>query len=199
MVGRLVSNLVVLAGAIGLAATLTTTPVAAQQAQPAPATAAARDGQHDFDWEIGTWATHVRVLRNPLSGAAPDWAEFQGTSVVRPILGGRANSVELSVKAPKGQIEGVALRPYNPQTRQWNINYASIRGGTLTPPIYGGFDASGRGIFYGQDILDGRAILVRFIITRPAANEARFEQSYSADGGANWETNWIATDTPQSK
>ena len=118
---------------------------------------------------------------------------------MRPILGGRANSVELSVKNPKGQIEGVALRLYNPQTRQWNINYASVRGGTLTAPIYGGFNASGRGIFYGQDMLDGRAILVRFVITRPAPDEARFEQAYSADGGVSWETSWIATDTRQAK
>jgi hypothetical protein len=28
-----------------------------------------------------------------------------------------------------------------------------------------------------------------------SANEARFEQAYSADGGANWEINWIAVDT----
>src|SRR5438128_4829621 len=46
-------------------------------AQPAP-----RDGQHDFDWEVGTWTTKVRVVRNPLTGKPPEWAEFQGTSVV---------------------------------------------------------------------------------------------------------------------
>jgi hypothetical protein len=185
-----------LAAAVGLGATSIAMPAAAQQ--PQPARSAPRDGQHDFDWEIGTWSTHVRVLRNPLSGAAPDWAEFQGTSVVRPILDGRANSVELSVKGEKGQIEGVALRLYNPQSRQWSINYASIRGGTLTAPLYGGFDGKGRGLFYGQDMLDGRAILVRFIITSTSPSEARFEQAYSADGGISWETNWIATDTRQA-
>ena len=172
-------------------------PATAQQTSP-PAHAAAttpRDGQDDFDWEIGSWATHVRVLRNPLSGAAPDWAEFRGTSIVRSILDGRSNIVELSVKGPKGQIEGVALRLYNPQSHQWSLNYASLRSGTLTAPVYGGFDGKGRGLFYGQDMLDGRAILVRFIITSLSPNEARFEQSYSADGGSNWETNWIAVDT----
>lgn len=170
-------------------------PTIGQQPQPAPV--APRDGQNDFDWEIGTWSTQVRVLRNPLSGVAPDWAEFQGSSLVRPILGGRANSVELSVKNPKGQIEGVALRLYNPQSRQWSINYASVRGGTLTAPLYGGFDGKGRGLFYGQDTLDGRVILVRFVITSASPSEARFEQSYSADGGVSWETNWIAVDTRQ--
>lgn len=189
------ARLIPLMAAIGLVLTSPVSPATAQQ--PASAPASQRDGQHDFDWEVGSWATHVRVLRNPLSGAAPDWAEFEGTSLVRPILGGRANSVELSVKGAKGEIEGVALRLYNPQSRQWSINYASIRGGTLTAPLYGGFGGKGRGVFYGQDTLDGRVILVRFVIASLSPNEARFEQAYSADGGVSWETNWIAVDKRQ--
>jgi hypothetical protein len=164
-------------------------------AEPAPAAQAAqRDGQHDFDWEIGSWATHVRVLRNPLTGAAPDWAEFDGTSFVKPILGGRANSVELSVKNAKGAIEGVSLRLYNPQVRQWSLNYATVGGGSMTAPVFGAFDAKGRGRFYGQDTLGGRVIWVRFDIIPVSPNEARFEEYYSADGGQNWELNWLATD-----
>ena len=173
---------------------------AATSIQPAPAAAvqaasSIRDGQRDFDWELGTWTTNVRVLRNALSGKPPEWAEYQGTSVVKPLMDGRANFVELSVSGSAGKIEGGALRLYNPQSRQWSLNYASLRNGLLTAPVYGGFDASGRGTFYGQDMLDGRAILVRFIITRKSSNEANFEQAYSADGGATWETNWIAVDT----
>ena len=162
---------------------------------PAPAAASERSGQADFDWEIGTWTTNVRVLRNPLSNQAPDWAEYRGTSVVHPLLEGRANFVELSVEGAAGKIEGGALRLYNPQSRQWNLNYASLRNGLLTAPVYGGFDGKGRGVFTGQDMLDGRAILVRFVITRVSEREARFEQAYSVDGGATWETNWIAVDT----
>lgn len=162
--------------------------------QPASAQSVARDGQQDFDWEFGTWATKVRVLRNPLSGAAPDWAEFSGTSIVKPILDGRSNSVELSVKNDKGAIEGVSLRLYNPQVRQWSLNYATVKGGVMTAPVFGGFDDKGQGIFYGQDMLDGRAIMVRFVITPVSSNEARFEQSYSADGGQHWELNWLAID-----
>ncbi|MDQ8757959.1 hypothetical protein RCO27_17170 [Sphingosinicella sp. LHD-64] len=174
-------------------------PAAAALAQPAvPAAAQApaeRDGQRDFDFETGTWTTQVRVRRNPLSGAPADWAEYRGTSLVRPIAGGRANIVELSVEGPAGRIEGVSLRLYNPQSRQWSLNYASYRNGLLTAPVFGGFDGRGRGVFYGQDMLEGRAILVRFVITQVSPNEARFEQAYSADGGASWEMNWIATDT----
>lgn len=166
-----------------------------QTASPDQRAPAEHDGQRDFDFEIGTWTTHVRVLRNPLSGAPGDWAEYRGTSIVQPVAGGRANYVELSVEGPAGRIEGVALRLYNPQSRQWSLNFASFRNGLLTAPVYGGFDRRGRGAFFGQDMLEGRAILVRFVITQISPNEARFEQAYSADGGANWETNWIATDT----
>jgi hypothetical protein len=166
---------------------------AAAQTAPAPAIQA-RGGQQDFDFEIGTWTTKVRVLRNPLSGVAPIWAEYQGISVVRPLLGGKANFVELAVHGPFGSIEGGSLRLYNPLTRQWSINFASLRNGMLTAPVYGGFDGRGRGLFHGQDMLDERAILVRFVIQQVSRREARFEQAYSADGGVTWETNWEAVD-----
>jgi len=154
-----------------------------------------RDGQKAFDWEIGTWTTKVRVLRNPLSGKPQEWAEYQGTSVVKPLMDGRWNLVELSVAGPSGKIEGGSLRLYNHKSGQWSLNYASLGNGLLTAPVYGSFDGRGVGKFYGSDTLDGRAILVRFVITPRSANEAEFEQAYSADGGVTWETNWFATDT----
>ena len=157
--------------------------------------ASVRDGQRDFDWEIGTWTTKVRVLRNPLSGKPPEWAEYQGTSVVKPLMDGRWNFVELSVAGSAGKIEGGALRLYNPKTGQWSLNYTPLSNGLLTAPAYGSFDGRGVGKFYGSDTMDGRAILVRFVITPKGKDEAIFEQSYSADGGVTWETNWLAVDT----
>jgi hypothetical protein len=162
---------------------------------PAAARSAQFDGQRDFDWELGTWTTRVQLLRNPLSGEPPVWATYKGTSVVKPLMGGQANFVELSVKGPAGAIEGGALRLYNPKAKQWSLNYASRGNGLLTAPVFGAFDQGGKGIFVGQDQLNGRTILVRFVITRQSPDAAKFEQSYSADGGSTWETNWIALDT----
>jgi hypothetical protein len=160
-----------------------------------PAAAAPRSGAHDFDWEIGTWTTKVRIRTNPLSGEAARWVGYSGTSVVKPLLNGRANFVELSVAGTAGKIEGGSLRLYGAQSGQWSLNYANLRNGLLTSPVYGAFDAGGRGLFYGPDTLNGRAILVRFLIDKVSPNEARFEQAYSADGGVTWENNWIAVDT----
>lgn len=185
-----------LAFAAGWAFLPTQTAVAETNTRPV---AEASSGQKDFDWELGSWKTNVRVLRNPLSGQPAIWAEYEGTSLVRPLLGGKANFVELAVSGPFGKIEGGSLRLYNPQSRQWSLNFASLRDGMLTAPVYGGFDQSGNGSFIGQDTLDGRAILVRFLISRRSPNEARFEQAFSGDGGKSWEVNWIAIDTLQSK
>jgi len=154
---------------------------------------APRDGQHDFDFEIGDWKTHVKRLQHPLSGSRT-WVEYDGTSVVRGILGGRANVVELQITGPAGRIDGLSLRLYEPTTRQWSLNYASASDGHLTAPVISGF-RDGRGTFYGQDNLGGRAVIVRFVITMLSRDHLHFEKAFSADGGQSWETNWVADDT----
>jgi hypothetical protein len=165
----------------------------AQPKASSEGTPAGRDGQHDFAFEIGAWKTHVSRLQRPLTGSTT-WVEYEGTSVVRKLWNGRANLVELDVEGPAGRIEGLSLRLYNPQSRQWSLNFSNSRGGTLGPPTIGEFK-NGRGEFFGQETLDGRAILVRFLIFDITPTSCRFEQAFSADGGKTWEPNWIATDT----
>jgi hypothetical protein len=41
----------------------------------------------------------------------------------------------------------------------------------------------------------GRSVLVREIYSPLGANSRRLEIAYSDDGGKNWETYWIMTDT----
>jgi hypothetical protein len=167
--------------------------VHAQQPPTAAASKILRDGQHDFDFEIGTWRTHVHRLLHPLTGSTT-WADYDGTSVVRKIWNGRANLVELEVSGPAGHIEGLSLRLYDPQSRQWSLNFASSAGGTLGVPTVGEFK-DGRGEFFDQEPVDGRMVLVRGVWSDITSNSGRFEQSFSDDGGKTWEVNWIATDT----
>jgi hypothetical protein len=89
-----------------------------------------RDGQRDFDFHFGTWKTHVRRLLRPLSGSTT-WAEYEGTSTVREVWDGRASLFELDVDGPEGRIEGVGLRLYNPQSRQWSLNWANPNDGII--------------------------------------------------------------------
>ena len=156
-------------------------------------TAVPRDGQHDFDAEFGTWKTTLRRLVNPFE-SSPRWVDYEGTSVVSKVWGGRANLVELAVDGPAGRLEGLSLRLYDPQTRRWSLNFASPRGGGIATPTVGAFDGD-RGEFYADESFDGRPIRVRFVITKLNTDVWRFEQAFSADGGRTWEVNWIATDT----
>jgi hypothetical protein len=165
-------------------------------AQPAPGMAsvpAPRDGQRDFDFEIGNWKTHLRRLVHPLTGSTT-WAEYEGTSVVRRIWNGRANLVELEVDGPAGHVEALSLRLYDPQSHQWSLNSASSRGGGLGQPTIGEF-RDGRGEFFDQEAYNGRAILVRNVWSDITPTSCRFEQAFSNDGGKSWEVNWIAVDT----
>jgi hypothetical protein len=165
--------------------------VAAWAQAPSPAT---RDGARDFDWEIGAWKTHVKRLQRPLTGST-SWVDYDGTTVVRGVLGNRANIAELSISGPAGRIEGAALRLYEPDTRRWTINYFSLGDGRLTPPLSGEF-RDGVGTFHGDDTLGTRPIKVRFVISPLAVDTWRFEQAFSADEGKTWEVNWVATDKP---
>ena len=159
----------------------------------APDRATTDDGAHDFDWEFGTWRSDVQVLADPLSDTEDVWLHFRGKSVIKPLMDGRANVVEFDVSGEAGRIEALNLRLYEPQAGQWSSTFVSIRDGLLTPSVKGGFH-NGVGEFYGKDQLGGRPIDVRFLIFREGTHKARFEQAYSDDGGATWETNWIAID-----
>lgn len=152
-----------------------------------------RDGQHDFDFEFGSWRTHLKRRIKPLTGS-DIWVELRGTSVVRPVWGGRANLGELDVGDSTTRILGLSMRLYNPVSGQWYIHWANSRDGALGLPMIGGFD-NGRGEFYNQEMFDGKAIFVRFVFSDITATSFKLEQSFSPDGGKTWEANWIATFT----
>jgi hypothetical protein len=46
----------------------------------------------------------------------------------------------------------------------------------------------GAGEFFGDESVDGRTVLCRFLWT---SDPPRWEQAFSDDGGKTWETNWI--------
>ena len=166
--------------------------IASEAGQGAEPAGAPRDGQHDFDFETGRWKTHLKRLLHPLTGSTT-WVEYDGTTLVRKVWNGRANLVELEVDGPKGHIEALSLRLYNPDSHQWSLNFSNSAGGTMSTPSIGEFK-NGRGEFFDQETLGARAILVRFVISGISPTLAHFEQSYSDDGGKTWEVNWIADD-----
>ena len=177
----------------GLALALQSAQASPQSNSDAPGTVLQRDGQRDFDFHIGTWKTHLKRLLRPLTGSTA-WVEYDGTTVVRKIWNGRANLLELAVDGPAGHIEALNLRLYNSESRQWSLSFSRSGSGTLGQPAIGEFK-NGRGEFFDQEMLNGRAIFVRFAISDITPTSCRFEQSFSDNGGKTWEVNWVATDT----
>jgi hypothetical protein len=161
----------------------------ASGAAPPPA-AAMRDGQHDFDFSIGTWKTHITRLQKPLSGSTT-WTKMEGTKTERKIWNGRAHLEEIVAHGPTGHMEGLTLFLYNPQAHQWSQTFASSRNGMLGSPIIGAFK-DGRAEFFGQDTFNDKTILVRGIWSDITQDSHKFEQAFSEDGGKTWETNFIA-------
>jgi hypothetical protein len=157
-----------------------------------------RDGQHDFDFAVGSWKFHLKRLVRRLAGSN-EWVEFDGTSVCRKVLDGRGEVDEMNVESAEKHIhiQGLALRLYNPESHQWSIYWANAADGVLEPnPMVGQFN-NGRGEFYNHQIYEGRAVYARFIWSGITTNSPHFEQAFSADGGKTWETNWITDQTKE--
>jgi len=161
--------------------------------------AALHDGQHDFDFLLGSWKIHLKKLLHPLTGSN-EWVEYDGTVVCRRVWDGRAELEEFKVDNFEKHlhIEGLALRLYNPDSRQWSIYWATPKLGAIGgPPVVGEF-SDGRGEFYNQDSFNGRQIYTRYVWTNTTTKAPHFEQQYSNDGGKTWETNWITEQTRAS-
>jgi hypothetical protein len=166
-------------------------PVVAQSSSSSVTTPASerRNGQHDFDFELGTWKIHLKRLLHPLTGSTT-WVEFDGTTVTGRVWNGRAELEQFDADGQAGHIEGLTLRLYNSKSHQWSLYWANSKDGVLGQPTIGEFK-NGRGEFFDQEPFNGRAILVRYVWSDITGNSAHFEQSFSEDGGKTWEVNWI--------
>jgi hypothetical protein len=154
------------------------------------ATAAAPrpDAIHDFDFLFGRWRIANRRLRRRLEGCT-EWDEFEATSECRPVLGGQGN-LETYETAWQEGFRGLALRLFEPAAQQWSIHWAGNRSGVLEPAVRGGFE-HGVGNFYGPDSHAGRTVLARYRWSAIRGEYATWDQAWSLDAGAHWETNWV--------
>jgi len=147
----------------------------------------ATDGLHDFDFMFGDWRVHHRTLKP----GAHVWAEFDGTSTTRPIMGGAGNLEDNVLNPASGSYRASAVRAYDAKTAQWAIWWIDGRNphGSLDPPVKGRFE-NGVGRFYSDYEQDGKAMRVRYTWTHASPTAAHWEQAASSDAGATWQTNW---------
>jgi len=148
----------------------------------------------DFAFLAGRWRVQHRRLALRLAGCT-DWIEFAGTSRMQHALAGQVNVDDNELALPTGPYRALTLRAFDPISATWAIWWLDSRHPHhLDPPVVGRFEA-GVGTFYGDDVLDGRPIRVRFLWHDITPTSCRWEQAFSADGGATWETNWVMTFT----
>ncbi|WP_229518562.1 hypothetical protein [Massilia sp. PAMC28688] len=152
------------------------------------------NGAGDFDFLLGSWRVQNRRLRKRLQGCT-EWESFVATQHNQALPGRIGNIDDFNAESWRPGFVGLSLRLYNPQTRLWSIYWLDNQTGGLSadghlqPPVVGKFD-QGSGVFEGDDVLEGRAIRVRYTWSAITARSARWEQAMSGDGGQTWEMNW---------
>ena len=150
--------------------------------------ASADRGLRDFSFQDGHWIVRHRKLRKRLAGNN-DWINFGGTCTAGPLMAGKAGYEDNFLDDPTGAYRAEGLRRFDPRTGLWSIWWWDERYPDNGPPVIGRF-ADGVGIFLGDDELNGRPIKVRYTWDLARPGVPRWQQAFSADGGASWETNW---------
>jgi hypothetical protein len=164
-------------------------PSVAFSQSPAP-TPAVHDGQHDFDFNIGVWHTHINRVVDPFASGSPS-VELNGTVTVRKVWDGKAELEEIEADGPKGHWEGLTLFLYNPIAHQWSQSFANSKAGVLSSNV--GEFKDGRVVLVGQDnSVSDKTILVRAVWSDIKPDSHQYEEFYSNDGGTTWVRSFTA-------
>ena len=154
---------------------------------------AVHDGQHDFDFNIGVWHTHIKRFLDPFASGSES-VELNGTVTVRKVWDGKAQLEEIEVDGPKGHWEGLTLFLYNPSAHQWSQSFVNSKVGTLSLSSTNvGEFKDGRIVLAGQDnTVSDKTILVRAVWSDIKPDSHQYEESYSNDGGTTWVRSFVA-------
>ena len=144
-------------------------------------------GARAFDFLHGRWRIAHRRLKQRHVGSR-DWDAFDATAACEPRLGGLVNVEEIAM--PTRGSSGVSLRSFDLATGLWSIWWISSLEGRLRPPVTGSFE-NGVGVFEGDDLDGDQPVRARYVWSDITPRSARWTQSFSLDGGATWEANWI--------
>ncbi|ALN80970.1 hypothetical protein [Lysobacter antibioticus] len=166
-------------------------PGTAAGAEEAAKADAGRSGaERDFDFFLGSWDVKHRRLKQRLAGNN-DWEEFDGSTRCQSLLGGIANFNDSVSYRAGGVYRGMGLRAFDAKTQTWADWWLDGRNPVkIDTPGIGRFE--GRvGTFFSEDLHDGKPVRVRGVFTHLGDSRMQWEQAFSPDGGATWETNWV--------
>src|ERR1700722_5385999 len=66
----------------------------------------ATPGRHDFDFLVGEWRAHHRILKERLANSH-EWIEFEGTLINQTLMGGYSNVDDTVFEKPGAPFRGV--------------------------------------------------------------------------------------------
>ena len=142
----------------------------------------------DFDFLHGSWDIH-----NRRRDADRGWEEFPGRSSVGPsVVDGLVQLDHFEADWPTGQlVKALTIRAFDPGTEEWSIVWLSNRQPHDFRPVVGRFE-DGVGRFHQViENADGAPLHVEFVWDGIGDDSARWQQSFSVDGGETWDVNWI--------
>lgn len=152
--------------------------------QPVPATRTpGKPGDFDFlegEWRIQNW-------RLPPGETA--WDVFEGEATCRTLLKGIASVEELRI--PARNFSGMGLRLLDQSTLVWNDHWIGAKSGVVGVPGMPGSFENGDGLFFAEDIVDGKPAIYASIWDKITGSSCRWRQAASYDGGKSWDHSWV--------
>ncbi len=142
-----------------------------------------------FDFLVGSWQVDNERLREPLSGRQ-EWYSTPAEAWSTTLHNGAMSVDEMWY--PDEGFAGTSIRLHDPSNDTWTIYWVNSSTGRLQPPVAGRWAPDGsRFVADGPDEFAGRPVLARYMWHSITATSATWEQAFSIDEGATWETNWV--------
>lgn len=149
-----------------------------------------RDGSKDFDFMLGTWNVHTRIL-SKLFVHSHDWKDCYARITTKAFENGGGELEVGPIRCLGAQpVSTITARIYNTSTHQWSLYWASDTTSLSGPPQVGHFGSDGVGIFDTYYTYRGIPVVARYRWSVLPGNHPHFEQLYSNDNGKTWELNW---------
>ena len=138
----------------------------------------------DFNFLAGEWRIQHRRLRKP-----GEWDSFEGEATCWNIIGGVGSVEELRI--PARNFSGMGLRLLDLKTRVWSDYWVNGAFGVRGEAGLTGSFENGDGLFYSDDVEDGKPVKGAGIWDLITPKSCRWRQAMSRDGGKTWEQTWI--------